>query len=97
MLTEETLVQLPVGRQHIFPYKPDMRPSLKALPVTVFVILHNVSTMHLPLMVYLPKDDIAAAGSADEVVIIDTPQIICREVQSAGDIPLHPLPEVAVR
>ena len=55
-----------------------MRPSLKAITMPVNAILHNVATMNLTQVIYLPEDDAATTGGTDEIILTDPLQLFLR-------------------
>ena len=93
MLSEEALVQLPVGRQQPLAYQRYVRPALEAVAVAVRAILHDVTAMRQSPVVYLPEDDVAAACGSDAVVLIDLLQSRWSNAEPRGHIRRHPLPK----
>ena len=71
VLTEETLVELPVGWQQSGAYEWHVSPSLIAVTMAVEAVLHDVAAMYLSEVIYLPKDDIPLAGGSNQIVIED--------------------------
>ena len=74
-----------------------MSPSLKSVAMAIYSVLHNVTSMHMTMLVYLPEDNISTTGCTDEVVLIDLQKLLLREVELSGDICNHPLPKNALR
>ena len=71
MLSKEALVECPVTGKQSRPNERYVCPALEAIAVTIGAVLHDVTSMYLLLLIYLPKDDAATAGGTNEVVIID--------------------------
>ena len=97
VLAEEALVELPVGRQQSCADEGYVRPPLESVAVAVGAVVHDVTAVDPVLTVYLPEDDVASAGGAQLVVVVDLPELLGGEVQTVGHAGAEPLPEDAVR
>ena len=97
VLTEEALVELPVGRQQFLLDKRAVRPALIALAVPVAPVLHDMAAVHQSDVVHLPEDDAAPACGSYAVVLIDALHLLRSELQPLGAITGKPLPEGAAR
>ena len=97
VLTKETLVELPRGRQQSCTDERYVCPPLESVAMTVHAVLHNVAAMHLVLMVNLPEDDVAAACGTDLIVSKDLLKLFFCNSDSFGNVSCHPLPEDTAR
>ena len=96
VLTEEALIELPVTGQESFADEPRVHPTLHAPTVTVGTVLHDMSPMHLLLLVHLPKDDLSPTGGSDEVVVKDLLNLLGRNMEPGCRLGGEPLPEGAL-
>ena len=97
VLSEKALVKLPVEWQFPSLDQRYMRPSLIAFSVAVYAVLHDVSAMYLPCVVYLPVDDATLVGCTYQVVFVHTVCLLPRKAEPVGDMGSEPLPEDAAR
>ena len=97
VLAEEALVQLPVLGQHALTDQRYVCPALIAAAMAVGMVLHDVAAVHQPVVVYLPEDDVALVGGAQQVVVVDAPDIASRQVEPWRQAGGEPIPEGALR
>ena len=97
VLSEEALIELPVLWQHSVANQLDVRPALIAAAVAVGMILHDVTTVDLLEVVYLPEDDVGLVGGSKLVVVEDLTESLRRDGKSLCYVVGQPLPEGALR
>ena len=96
VLAVEALVERPVLWQLACTDQRYVRPPLIAAAMSVGMVLHDVAAVYLPLVVYLPEDDVAASGGSQQIVVVDAPDIIGRQMEALGHIGDQPIPESAL-
>lgn len=97
MLSEETLIELPVLWEQSVANQLDVRPALIAPAVAVGMVLHDVSAVYLSEVVYLPEDDVGLVSGAELVVVEDLTESLGRDGKSLCHVVGQPLPEGALR
>lgn len=96
MLTEKALIEYPVTLQQPTTHEGGVCPTLKAVSMTIHAVLHDMPSMHLLLLIYLPEDDISLSCSTNQIVIKDPLNLFRRELKLLSQLRREPLPKSAL-